>query len=104
MIEEEIPQDMATTSKATQASETPPFSVGSIESVEAPAEGEGKYWCKYTIVQGANTITGYRQGGVKAVKKAVGEIVADMNQRRMGKRGRVHLTPSAKPKAAAAAK
>jgi hypothetical protein len=90
-------------SKTPQQSETPPFSVGIIESMQPPAEGAGKYWCKYTIVQGKNTITGYRQGGVKAVKKAVGEIVADMNQRRMGKRGRVHLTPSGKPKANAAA-
>jgi hypothetical protein len=78
---------------------TPPFSVGQVESTKPPSEGAGKYWCKYTIVQGTNTITGYRQGGVKAVRKAVGEIVADMNQRRMGKRGRVHLTPSSKPKA-----
>ena len=93
---------MPSTSKAaTRHDETPPFSIGQIESVEPPAEGEGKYWCKYTIVQGTNTITGYRQGGVKAVRKAVNEIVADMNQRRMGKRGRVHLTPSSKSKASA---
>jgi hypothetical protein len=83
---------------------TPPFSIGEIESTEPLAEGVGKYWCKYTIVQGTNTITGYRQGGVKAVRLAVGEIVADMNQRRMGKRGRVHLTPSSKPKPNAAKK
>jgi hypothetical protein len=83
---------------------TPPFSIGHIESTEPLAEGAGKYWCKYTIVQGTNTITGYRQGGVKAVRLAVGEIVADMNQRRMGKRGRVHLTPSSKPKPNAAKK
>ena len=88
---------MPSTSKAMNArDETPPFSIGLVESVEPPSEGEGKYWCKYTIVQGPNTITGYRQGGVKAVRKAVNEIVADMNQRRMGKRGRVHLTPSSK--------
>ena len=79
--------------------EAPPFSIGIIESMVPPVEGAGKYWCRYTIVQGPNTINGYRQGGVKAVKKAVGEIVADMNQRRMGKRGRVHLTPPSKPKA-----
>lgn len=79
--------------------EAPPFSIGIIESMVPPVEGAGKYWCRYTIVQGSNTINGYRQGGVKAVKKAVGEIVADMNQRRMGKRGRVHLTPPSKPKA-----
>jgi hypothetical protein len=95
--------NMPSTSKITALrEEAPPFSVGIIESVEPPAEGAGKYWCKYTIVQGSNTITGYRQGGVRAVKQAVGEIVADMNQRRMGKRGRVHLTPSGKPKAAQA--
>ncbi len=82
--------------------EAPPFSIGKVESVEPPAEGAGKYWCKYTIVQGHNTITGYRQGGVKAVRKAVTTIVADMNQRRMGKRGRVHLTSSSKPKPRAA--
>jgi hypothetical protein len=76
--------------------ETPPFSIGMVEPVEPPTEGEGKYWCKYTIVQGSSTITGYRKGGVKAVRKDVNEIVADMNQRRMGKRGRVHLTPSSK--------
>ena len=76
--------------------EAPPFSIGEIESVEPPVEGAGKYWCKYTIVQGPNTITGYRQGGVKAVRKAVNEMIADMNQRRMGKRGRVHLTSSSK--------
>ena len=93
---------MPSSSKAALSrEETPPFSIGQIESIEPPAEGEGKYWCKYTIVQGPNTITGYRQGGVKAMRKAVNEIVADMNQRRMGKRGRVHLTPSSKSKASA---
>jgi hypothetical protein len=78
--------------------EAPPFSMGTVESIDPPAEGAGKYWCKYTIVQGHNTITGYRKGGVKAVRQAVAVIVADMNQRRMGKRGRVHLTSSSKPK------
>jgi hypothetical protein len=87
---------------ANGRAETPPFSIGFVESAKPPSEGEGKYWCKYTIVQGTSTITGYRQGGVKAVRKAVNEIVADMNQRRMGKRGRVHLTPSSKSKAARA--
>lgn len=86
--------------EATNKTGAPPFAVGNIESIEPPVEGTGKFWCRYTIVQGSNTITGYRQGGVKAVKKAVGEIVADMNQRRMGKRGRVHLTSSAKSQAA----
>jgi hypothetical protein len=95
---------MPSTEKVTALSqEAPPFSVGIIESVAPPDYGAGKYWCKYTIVQGSNTITGFRQGGVRAVKKAVDEIVVDMNQRRMGKRGRVHLTPSGKSKAKALA-
>lgn len=96
--------ESTSTSSSTILGEAPPFSVGTIETTEPPEEGAGKFWCRYTIVQGPNTITGYRQGGVKAVRKVVGEIVADMNQRRMGKRGRVHLTPSGKSKATAAAK
>ena len=84
--------------------EAPPFSIGQVESVEPPTEGQGKYWCKYTIVQGQNTITGYRQGGVKAVRKAVNEMIVDMNQRRMGKRGRVHLTSSSKKVASSSTK
>jgi hypothetical protein len=93
-------KNMAKSDTATRLNEeAPPFSIGVIESIDPPEDGAGKYWCRYTIVQGPNTITGYRQGGVKAVRKAVGEIVADMNQRRMGKRGRVHLTPPSKPRA-----
>ena len=80
--------------------EAPPFSIGQVESVKPPTEGQGKYWRKYTIVQGQNTITGYRQGGVKAVRKAVNEMIVDMNQRRMGKRGRVHLDMSHRGKPA----
>jgi hypothetical protein len=92
---------MQSTDKITPLrAEAPPFSVGIVEATDPPMEGAGKFWCKYTIVQGHNTINGIRQGGVKAVKQAVGEIVTDMNQRRMGKRGRVHQTPSGKPKAA----
>lgn len=36
-------------------------------------------------------IRGYRQGGLRAVTTAVEEIVAQLNERRMGKRGRVNL-------------
>jgi hypothetical protein len=96
---------MPTPNKITPLREdAPPFSIGEIESTEPPTEGAGKYWCKYTIIQGPNTITGYRQGGVKAVRLAVNEMIADMNQRRMGKRGRVHLTSSSKKTAPVLAK
>jgi hypothetical protein len=32
------------------------------------------------------------------VSKAIKEIVFELNERRNGKKGRVHLTPSRKPK------
>jgi hypothetical protein len=51
--------------------EAPPFSMGTVESIDPPAEGAGKYWCKYTIVQGHNTITGYRKGGAEAYVKHI---------------------------------
>jgi hypothetical protein len=51
-------------------------------------------------VQGTNTIHGYRQGNLGAVTKAVEEIVFQLNERRTGKRGRVHLVMPTWKKAA----
>ena len=50
----------------------------------------------YVIAQGANRIEGHRQGKLKAVTQAVEEIVAQLNERRLGKRGRVNLVPTPK--------
>jgi hypothetical protein len=52
--------------------------------------------------EGTNTIHGCRQGGLKAVTRAVEEIVAQLNERQLrqsGKRGRVDLVwpPKKKP-------
>ena len=55
---------------------------------------EGSGWHCYIIEQGDNTIRGYQQGSAKAVRSAVEEIVARLNERRYGKSGRVHLTMS----------
>jgi hypothetical protein len=74
------------------------FELGAIERAEAPDGGAGQSWFRYTITQGPNTITGYRQGSQRAVSKAIKEIVFELNERRNGKKGRVHLTPSRKPK------
>jgi len=57
---------------------------------------EGEDWHRYVISQGNNTIEGYRQGKPRAVKQAVEEIVAQVNERHMGKRGRVNLVPTPK--------
>ena len=77
---------------------TPPdiYKLDQIEKSKAPDGGDGKDWFRYTITQGDNTITGYRQGSQRAVTKAVKQIVVDLNERRGGKKGRVHLTPSRK--------
>jgi hypothetical protein len=82
------------------------FQLGPVEKAKAPDGGDGADWFRYTIQQGPNTITGYRQGSQRAVTKAVKEIVVELNERRNGKKGRVHLTPSRKSaaKTAAAAK
>jgi len=74
------------------------FQLGDIERAQAPDGGAGQSWFRYTITQGPNTITGYRQGSQRAVSKAVKDIVFELNERRNGKKGRVHLTPSRKPK------
>jgi hypothetical protein len=74
------------------------FQLGDIERAQAPDGGAGQSWFRYTITQGPNTITGYRQGSQRTVSKAVKDIVVELNERRNGKKGRVHLTPSRKPK------
>jgi hypothetical protein len=74
------------------------FEMNDIKRAKAPDGGAGQDWYRYIITQGPNTITGYRQGSQRTVTKAVKEIVLELNERRNGKKGRVHLTPSRKPK------
>lgn len=76
-----------------------PYGVVSIERSDAPSGTEGKNWYSYVISQGPNVIQGYRQGSLKAVTEAVDEVVGQLNERRMGKRGRVNLVPTPKKKA-----
>ena len=77
-----------------------PYQLGQIEKAATPSGCDGKDWFSYTITQGMNTITGYKQGSQRAVTKEVKQIVTDLNERRGGKKGRVHLTPSRKKTAA----
>lgn len=63
----------------------------SIEPSEAPPDLEGENWYCYTIGQGENRITGYRQGNLRAIRKSIDELVGVLNDRRVGNRGRTHL-------------
>ena len=76
-----------------------PYGIVSIKRTDEPAGTEGKNWYNYVISQGPNIIQGYRQGSLKAVTEAVEEVVGQLNERRMGKRGRVNLVPTPKKKA-----
>ena len=59
-----------------------PYEIVSVQRAEPPPGGKGSNWYRYVIAfEGTNTIHGCRQGGLKAVTKAVEEIVAQMNER-----------------------
>ncbi len=76
-----------------------PYEIVSVRRATAPPGGKGSNWYRYVIAfDGANTIHGCRQGGLKAVTTAVEEIVAKMNERHLGKPGRVNLIPTPKKK------
>lgn len=68
------------------------FELFVVEESDAPGDGVPGTWYRYTITQGNNVITGMRQGSRAAVTRAVTEIVEALNERRVGRRGRVHLT------------
>ena len=73
-----------------------PYEIVSVRQADAPPGTEGSDWHYYEIAQGGNTIQGYRQGNLKAVTQAVEEIVTQLNERQLGKRGRVNLVPTPK--------
>ena len=69
-----------------------PYEIVSVQRAEAPPGAEGSDWHRYVIAfEGTDTIRGCRQGQLKTVTSAVEEIVAQLNERQSGKRGRVHL-------------
>ncbi len=74
-----------------------PYEIVSIRRAEPPPGGKGPNWYHYVIAfEGSNTIHGYQQGNLRAVTTAVEEIVAQLNERHLGKRGRVNLVPTPK--------
>ncbi len=73
------------------------YEIVSVRRAKPPPGGKGSNWYRYVIAfKGTNTIHGCQQGGIKDVTKAVEEIVAQLNERHLGKRGRVHLRPRPK--------
>ncbi len=82
-----------------------PYEIVSVRRAEPPPGGKGSNWYRYVIAfEGTNNIHGCRQGGLKAVTRAVEEIVAQLNERqrlgRSAKPGRVHLVLQKKPRKA----
>ena len=66
-----------------------PYEIVSVQRAERPPDGKGSNWHRYVIAfEGTNTVQGCRQGSLKAVTRAVEEMVAQMNER--------HLTHSTK--------
>ncbi len=62
-----------------------PYEIVSVQRAEPPPGAEGPYWYSYVIAfEGTNNIQGCRQGGLKAVTRAVEEIVAQLNERHLG--------------------
>ncbi len=73
-----------------------PYKIVSVQPAERPPDGIGSNWHRYVIeFEGTNTIHGCQQGGLKAVTKAVEEMVAQMNNRHLNraiKPSRVDIT------------
>ena len=58
------------------------YEIVSIQRAEPPPDGKGANWYCYVIAfEGSNTITGCRQGSLKAVTSGVTEMIAQLNER-----------------------
>ncbi len=88
--------ETTTTSTTSTAGKGQPYKIVSIERSEAPSGTEGSDWYAYVIAQGEHRINGYRRGKLNAVTLAIEEVIAQLNERRFGKRGRVNLVPTPK--------
>jgi len=77
----------------------PHYEIISVRRAEPPSGMEGSNWYQYEIsFEGSNTLQGYQQGSLRAVTEAVEKFVAQLNERHLGKRGRVNLVPTPKQK------
>ncbi len=77
----------------------PHYELVSIQRADPPPGVEGSNWHQYEIsFEGSNTLQGYQQGSRAAVTESVEKFVAQLNERHLGKRGRVNLVPTPKNK------
>ncbi len=79
-----------------------PCEIVSVRRAEPPPGGKGSNWYRYVIAfKGTNSIHGYIQGNLKAVTRAVEEIVAQLNEKHWWYSTiprRVNLIPTPKKK------
>ncbi len=74
------------------------YEIVSVRRAEHPPGGKGSNWYRYVIAfEGTDVIHGSRSGSLKVVTTAVEAIVAQLNERHLGKRGRVNLALKKKP-------
>jgi len=77
----------------------PPYEVSAIRRADAPSGTAGGNWHEYVIsFEGSDSIQGLNSGSLKAVRTAVNEMFAQLNERHLGKRGRVNLVPTPRKK------
>lgn len=79
-------------------SSNPPFRIIEFARADPPAGQPESEWYRYVISQGRGSMSGLRQGTRESVAAAVEDIVLRMNERRLGRFGRVHLRMSDGPK------
>jgi hypothetical protein len=98
----------ATASTPAAAPEEPTdaeaYRLVSIAATRTPTGCVGRDWFLYRISQGANWITGYRQGDLQTVTMDVDKIVTALNERRYGTSGRPRPKPGRPPAAATRAR
>jgi hypothetical protein len=69
-----------------QTREESKFELVSVDRCQPPSGSDGDDWYCYRINRDDNTITGYRRGSLRAVKREAQLIVVGLNERRDGKR------------------
>jgi hypothetical protein len=75
-----------------------PFRIVEFAKADPPSGQPGTEWYRYVISQGRAAMAGMRQGSRESVIAAVEDIVNRMNERRLGRSGRVHLKMGSNPR------
>ena len=70
----------------------------SIAKARSPLGADERDWHRYVISQGRNQIVGHRPGSPEEARRAVEELIIQLNSRRIVKPSRVHLTLSSNKK------